>query len=259
MVFIPRKGAKKTKLRKSKAPAAKLVRAVAKKVVSDALEDKYARAEPQSGGQPVLFNSTITLFTEFYPLLPTITQGVDSYQRVGDKIRPKSLIVDVQMAMNGALSTAMMNRVRLFLMESKGVRDFSLRDQIQPTQLLDFGNTVGAFTGLPNQTLVRVNRRAFKVFHDKLYVMSKGVGTTPQTAGAGGTQTSMSANQVINLRFKIPCPAVLHYNSPLATYPTNFAPFITLGYVQPDGDISPDTAVNKVAMTYSAHLDYEDA
>jgi hypothetical protein len=58
---------------------------------------------------------------------------------------------------------------------------------------------------------------------------------------------------------KIPTPKVLKYSRNLDTYPSNFAPFLCLGYVQPDGNASPDNLLTRVACNFVTHLDYEDA
>ena len=236
------------------------MRQVAKKVVADALEDKYARAEIAPGGQPVLFNASITTYAECYPLLPKVTQGVDSYQRVGDKLRPKSLRVELYIVANGTLTTSMLQRVRLFVLQDKSLSNWSAIDTTPiGNQLLDFGSFLGGFSGLPNCELIRVNKRRYKVIKDKVVTLAKGTGLTPNTGGINGTQTFVSGSQYHKITFKIPTPAVLHYSNPLDNYPTNFAPFMCLGYTQPDGDTAPDSGVFKVAVQFSSHLDYEDA
>ena len=241
-------------------PTTALVRAVAKKVVSDTLEDKYARAEIQAGGQPVLFNAAITAPSEQYNLLPSVVQGTDSHNRIGDKIRPKSLRVEVYVTANGTLTTSMLQRVRVFMLEDKTLKSWvNLTSSPIATQLLDFGAFLGGFSGLPNTELIRVNKRRYKVIKDKILTLSKGTGLTPNTGGINGTQTFVSAQQYHKFTVRIPTPAVLHYASPGDSYPTNFAPFLIAGYTQPDGDVAPDSGVTKVAINFSAHLDYEDA
>lgn len=237
-----------------------LVRAVAKKVVADTLEDKYARAEIAPGGQPVLFNASITAPSEQYNLLPAVVQGTDSFNRIGDKIRPKSLRVEIYITANGLLTTSMLQRVRLFMLEDKTLKSWSsLASSPIATQLLDFGSFLGGFSGLPNCDLIRVNKRRYKVIKDKSMTLAKGTGLTPNTGGINGTQTFVGTQQYYKMTVKIPTPAVLHYASPGDSYPTNFAPFMILGYTQPDGDVAPDSGVQKVAVQFSSHLDYEDA
>lgn len=228
--------------------------------MSDKLEDKYARAEIQPGGQPVLFNASITAPSEQYNLLPSVVQGTDSFNRIGDKIRPKSLRVDIYVTANGTLTTSMLQRVRIFMLEDRTLKSWvNLTSSPVATQLLDFGSFLGGFSGLPNCELIRVNKRRYKVIKDKTLTLAKGTGLTPNTGGINGTQTFISGNQYHKFSVKIPTPAVLHYASAGDSYPSNFAPFLVAGYTQPDGDVAPDSAVFKVAIQYSSHLDYEDA
>lgn len=255
----PRRARKMRKM-KSK-PQTSLIRAVAKKVLHDAIEDKYARGEIAAGGQPVLFNAAITSPSEQYSLLPTVVQGVDSNQRVGDKIRPTSLRVEIYITCNGSLTTSMLNRVRLFMLEDRTLKSWvSLTSSPVATQLLDFGGFLGGFSGLPNTDLIRVNQRRYKVIKDKSITLSKGTGVTPSgTSGINGTQTFVGTQQYHKMVVRIPTPAVLHYSNPSDPYPTNFAPFLLVGYSQPDGDTNPDQNVQKIAVQFSSHLDYEDA
>lgn len=259
---MPRKVMKKRVNNKKpvKPQSTALVRQVAKKVLADALEDKYARAELQEGGQPKLFNSSITTYAECYPLLPKVVQGTDSMNRIGDKLRPKSLRVELYMVANGTLTTSMLNRVRLFVLEDKSLKNWtSIETTPIGTQLLDFGSFLGGFSGLPNCELIRVNKRRYKVIKDKIVTFNKGTGVTPNVGGINGTQIFVSGTQYHKITFSIPTPAVLHYASPLDSYPTNFAPFMCLGYTQPDGDTAPDSGIFKIGVQFSAHLDYEDA
>ena len=249
----------KRKLRLAPTTSA-LVRAVAKKVVSDKLEDKYNRAEPQLGGQPVLFNAGISTFSDLWNLFPAITTGTEAHQRVGDTIRPKSLRVDFYVVANGALTTSMLNRVRLFVLEDKSIKNWANMPSTSiGTNLLDNGATLAGYSGIPNQETVRVNKRRYKVIKDKLFTVMKTSGVTPQTAGLGGTQSSMNSSQFHKISFKVPTPAKLQYSNPGDSWPNNFSPFLCLGYTQPDGDLAPDTGVTKMAFTFNSHLDYEDA
>jgi len=234
---------------------------VAKKVVSDALEDKYAQAGIQAGGTPVYFNAGITSAAECFPLLPQVVQGADSNNRVGDKIRPKSLAVDFTIVANGDLTSSQLNMFRLWILEDKSLRNLvNLPNTPIANLLLDNGAFTSGFTGIPNQIMTRTNRRRYKVFHEKIRILTAGTGQTPR-AGNGyiGTQTFVSTQQSYKFRVKIPTPATLHYNGPLDIWPTNFAPFMCFGYVQPDGGAAPDNLIQRIAVNFITHLDYEDA
>jgi len=244
------------------------VKAVAKKVVADALEDKYEVSIAQASGYPIYFNAAISNSQECYPLLPKIVQGVSEGQRIGDKIRPKKFRVDVVITANGSYTSSQLNQVRLFVLEDKSIRDLKNLQLIpltQPgtpiaTELLEAGSIVSGFTGYPSQVMIRVNRKRYTVFKDKVLEVLSGKGQTPQPGNTYvGDQTFVSGQQCWKLSFVVPTPAVLKYATALDAWPANFAPFLCLGYVQPDGNASPDNLLTRVACNWVAHLDYEDA
>ena len=247
--------------------AVSLVKAVAKKVVSDALEDKYVTTSIVGTGLPLYFNAAISSTSEIYPLLPAIVQGTNANNRVGDKIRPKRLRVDFVITANGSYTSSQLNQVRVFILEDKSIRftpalrDIALTQIGTPiaTQLLDFGSNPGGFLGLPSHVMARANRQRYTVFADKVKEICSGSGITPQPPAYTGTQVFVSGQQCVKFSVRIPTPKVLKYSQALDTWPSNFAPFMCLGYVQPDGNISPDNLLTRVACNWVAHLDYEDA
>lgn len=243
------------------------MKAVAKQVVEDALEDKYVSKAIGTSGTPVYFNAAISSNSEVYPLLPEIAQGVNSNERVGDKIRPKRLRVDFVITANGSYNSSQLNQVRLFILQDKSIRNTNALKDIPLTQtgtpignLIDYGGTVGAFTGVPDVIMRRVNRQRYHVFKDKTMELCAGIGQTPQAANTYlGTQVFVSGQQCYKLSFVIPTPALLTYSSAGDVWPSNFAPFMCLGYVQPDGNATPDNILTRVAVNWISHLDYEDA
>lgn len=243
------------------------MKAVAKKVIDSQIEDKYVAytmtpAPPGTVGYPVSFNASISTSTELYPLLPPLLNGVSSYQRVGDRIRPKRFVVDVIVSANGGLTSSQLNMVRLFLIADKS---YGFWDDVRPntpitSQLLNNGDGVQGFTGIPATLMMPVNTEKYKVFHDKILQVRAGSGQTPNSTNAYvGTQTFVGTQQAWKLRFVIPTPAVLKYSGFNNDYPSNFAPFICLGYIQPDGNASPDNLITRVQMLYRSHLWFEDA
>jgi len=87
-----------------------------------------------------------------------------------------------------------------------------------------------------------------------------GSGQTPNSTNSYvGTQQFVGTQQAWKLRFNIPTPAVLKYSAFNDDYPSNFAPFICLGYIQPDGNASPDNLITRIQMIYRSHLWFEDA
>lgn len=269
MAYVRRKKVMKKRVVKKRATSNAVVRAVAKKVVADMLEDKYASASINPfSGTPVSFNASISSNSEVYPLLPQISQGTNSNNRFGDKIRPKRLRVDFVITANGTLSSSQINQIRLFVLQDKSIRNSNDLRSIPVTQpgtpitaqLIDFGGTVGGFSGIPDHIMRRVNKQRYQVFHDRVFEVLSGSGQTPNPINAyTGTQQYVSGEQCYKVSFVIPTPAVLVYSGQVDTWPTNFAPFMCLGYVQPDGNALPDFLLQRVVCNWVAHLDYEDA
>ena len=164
-----------------------LVKAVAKKVVDDALEDKYATSYlGLANGGPSYFNAGIGGNYECYPLLPLMYQGTNSNQRVGDKIRPKSLRVDFIITANGSYNSSQLNQIRMFVLQDKSIRNSNALKDIPLTQtgtpiaseLLDLGGSLSGFSGRPDQIMFRVNRQRYTVFKDKVIELCAGNGQT---------------------------------------------------------------------------------
>jgi len=235
-------------------------------VVADALEDKYTTSG--SGTVPIYYNAGIGSNSEISPLLPPISQGTNSNQRVGDKVRPKRMRVDVVVTTNGTYNSSQLNLVRLFFLQDKSIGfSLALKDILATqtgtpitTQLLDNGGSTSGFSGLPNQIMRRINRQRYTVFKDKILELISGTGQTPNnTNGYNGTQTFVSGQQCTRFSVIIPTPKVLKYSEGLDQYPSNFAPFLAVGYVQPDGNASPDFNLQRITVDWITHFDYEDA
>lgn len=264
---MPRQPRPRRKAPKSKAskPTVALVRAVAKKVVAASLEDKYETRLMLSTGNPRYFDTPITAV---YPLLPAISQGVNSNERVGDKIRPKRMRVDFTITTVNDTDSSLDVLLRLLVLEDKSIKstlDLLPIAGTQPgtpitTDLLQYGSQLAGYTGIPTDDMARVNTERYTVLKDIRRELIKGMGQGPTNANTYlGTQAFISGQQTYKVSVVIPTPAVLKYSKSLDTFPTNFAPFFAVGYVQPDGLAAPVSLTQRVAVNFITHLDYEDA
>jgi len=258
-----------------------------KSIISKELENKYVTSFPgranavypgvawAGAGSGILQipqirnNGTVT---NIVPLMPPIQQGLADFNRVGDKIRPINMTVhfDVSMFTKNINSNYLL--VRLLCLSDKSIKDTEALNfnTVVPqtgtpvdTQLFDYGNgTNGAFNGVPYDVNWRINRKRYTVHHDRVFKLLKGYGNNPQStnpvpyAGAITDQNPLSTQR---LTFKIRCPQELKYQSATSQFPTNFAPFWCLGFIQPDGDGTTGYLDNQVLVNYTTHFDYEDA
>lgn len=244
-----------------------LVRTVAKKVVAQSLEDKYETRLSQSTGYPRLYDSVITS-NDIYALMPAISQGTASNERVGDRIRPKRMRVDFTLATNNAENSSLLVNARLFVLEDKSIKatlDLAPIAGTQPgspigTELLSYGGINQGYTGLPSDDMARVNRERYTVIKDVKRELIKAVGQGPIVSNSYiGGQTFVTGQSCYKFSVVIPTPAVLKYSNALDTFPSNFAPFFVLGYSQPDGNAAGSSLLQRVVLGYVCHLDFEDA
>jgi len=268
-------------------------------VISANIEDKYAttlpgKATATNPGTPassdpgdgilcfaaVVNNASISTV---YPLMPPITQGLDNSQRIGDKIRPKSLVVKFQIGLNGqalnAVGASQNVYARLLCLSDKSLKHVpdlitnpALASTGTPveTQLLELGNglTSGIGLGGPIEFSYRINRKRYTVHHDRLIKLQKGTGETNQPTGlVYGTMVYNSSLMTHMVTLRIPCPKTLLYPESTAGgandyYPTNFAPFFCMALMTMDGQQNAAYQTNldgSVKLNYVAHFDYEDA
>jgi len=257
-----------------------------KRIIHKEVENKYvtsypARADASQPGQPwaaagtgVLqvpsIRNNVTL-SNIVPIMPPIAQGLTDSSRVGDKIRPLSMSIHFDVSMFSKNVNANFLLVRLLCLSDKAIKTtldlpFTAGSHVGTpvdTQLFDYGNGVnGGFNGSPYDVNWRVNRKRYTVHHDRVFKLVKGYGQLPHSTNevpyAGSVQC---IDHWMTQRFtlKIKCPKELKYQTDLDLFPTNFAPFWAVGFVQPDGDGTVDYLANQIMVNYTTHFDYEDA
>jgi len=279
----------KRPIRKAKkvAKLSKPMRNAIVKVFHQNVEDKYAAVYPGAGGAinpgapwsgnpgapifetPNIVN-TVALST-LYPCIPPIVQGSGTFQRIGDKISPKTLVMKFQMTVNPAVVPVEDLVARLFVLTDKSIKDTNnlITTVVQPgtpldTQLFDNGDgTYVGFTGTPRDLLQKVNRARYTVHHDRMIRITKGQGDLGYIANVyQGNMTFASSAMSHEFTLRVPLPKTLNYAQGNFNYPSNAAPFWCVGFVQPSGDGSAAqlVALNQhLLVNYTSHFEYEDA
>lgn len=197
-------------------------------------------------------NSAIST-ADCYPVLQLIPKGDYSYNRDGDRIKPKSLIVRGVVSLvntaNQPNNTPIFARIVIAAQKDVKVAT-STNTQCDAAHLLRPA-TPGAdqlqFTGQLLQLNYPVNDLKFRVYMDKV------VKLTPVTTASLETRGTQS------YRFykRIPCPASLTFDAGNLDSPNNFAPFYALGYAYQDGT-SPDVLSTRIFSSVSSILTFED-
>lgn len=213
------------------------------------------------------FNGAITSVADIITVLPTVNQGTDTNNRIGQKVKPLKLVVRGYVVYNtddiagtGLLDAKMLGG-RLFLYQSKGNKNFN--NSIYESNLLDLGNSTKQFGGTAMDWITPTNKNLFTFFKDKKFVVQKPYGTTNDSSPAHSTtincmNRSLYTPFVFTLTQK-ELPAFFNYDDSLnLNYPVNFNPTMSLGYCDLLNK-TPDTLTSQLQMEFISTLYYEDA
>lgn len=209
----------------------------------------------------VLFNSGITSSTEVYDVLPNLTQGDDSWNRLGDKVTVKSLTVRGTVAINFNEARALTPEVHIFIVSHKSKKSYDAlnagssagRAQIVD-ELIDAGDgTDIPFNGTVLPTCLPLNRKLLTVHAHKVLKLASSYGA------AADQHSSDDTIRYKRFAVKIKCPKVFTYDQSIsAIHPVNFAPVMMVGYVYPDGTFS-EVLTTPILVTAASTLYYDDA
>lgn len=191
-------------------------------------------------------------------IVPHIANGDDDQQRLGDSIKPLSLKVKGLLSMN-RLGTNVDNRVllvRVIIAQSKSYKSeqaLATASALVANSLLK-PNYEGAgtasipFTGQQTDLVAPINTDGYRVYHDKVYRLA-----------CVSTDAAVEENPASYKRWSasIPLPASFDYDSNSVLAPTNFAPFVAIGYAYADGT-GPDIVNTRIISTVVSQLKYKD-
>lgn len=228
--------------------------ALVKKMISKDTENKSVGFIVEDS---VLHNSPISA-ADCEPLIGEIPQGVDQFNRIGDRIKPKSLVVRGTLALNGSSITGGYTkvplRVRVMILSQK---DIKVGAQVQSgavdtNHLLEPNIAVANevdYSGTTINALFPVNKDLFRVYYDKTFTLC---GSEPE-----GVEAINRFCASWSYRFKS-LPSSFGFDNGNGDWVNNFAPFLAIGYSYPDGS-SADTLSRRLVSTAYARLEYEDA
>lgn len=225
-----------------------------KRMISKDVENKSVGYIVESS---VTHNSPISA-ADCEPLIGEIAQGTDQFQRLGDKIKPKSLVVRGTIALNNSEVTGGLTqvpiRVRVLVLAQKNIKvgQQVLTGGVDTLHLLEPNIAVANETDYSGSTinaLYPVNKDLFRVYYDKTFTLC---GSEPT-----GTEAITRYTASYSYRFKS-MPTSLTFDNGNQNWVNNFAPFIAVGYSFCDGS-SPDTLTRRLVHTCYSRLEFEDA
>jgi hypothetical protein len=246
------------KSKRSKKPVARLAPAVRRavaQVVNKKLETKYVAANLFEN---LAFNGTITTTGDMYAMIPPMSQGIDDYQRIGDKVTPTRMRTDFSFYWNSLDSYARDVTVHLFCLRSKQVKDVNFYTSVPIANMLDGGNGGGqSFNGTIQSAFLPVYSKLFTVVAHRKFKLQKGVGTVDNSIPANSIVSPTTHTQH-NVSVSVKVPKLTYASSSTLT-PDNDFPFFVIGFV-PNGSRTPYSTTETILYVNArSHMWYKDA
>jgi len=232
-----------------------------KQVLNKASETKFVA---ENNATNVAIASTVSIPTNLEVTLPTLSQGVGDYQRIGNNVKPTSLRVKLAFHFLKAdnMSTCEYE-VNVVSFTSKSVKDGLLKANLTSNTLFRVGdgttvdpndrsNNIAYINGLP------INTDEYTLQHHKKFIMRKNAGilSNASAAGAGaGSPYDGSGCTFKRVEFSL-SPPELKYASELSTTPANYAPFMLIWATQVNADTTEDS--NQIVVQSSYQMYYKD-
>lgn len=258
-----KRGRRRAPRKIAKRSSSRLTRTI-KKVVSSMQETKQAYTS--SGNTLTMFNSGIDSVGDYIQILPSIAQSVLDNGRVGDQIRGQNLRVKgfIRLNVNEVADSTKLPQVavRLMCLSLKNVSNWTnVGATAAPlSSLLKKGGTTTNFSGVLSDLHAPINRDLFTVHKDMKFYLKQ-----DYINGIGASIPSQYLSQDISktikfFNFNVKCKKLMKYDAGISSglYPTNFAPFMVLGYSYLDGSAA-DTLSTNLGLNYDSTFSYEDA
>lgn len=233
------------------APAQASVTALVKRIVHKGRENKFK-------GYNVLVQNITPAITNAHVILPPLDKGTEDFERIGDKVQPKSLILRGQLSIDHD-TNVMSDSVHVRLMVLR-VRE-AQRNTLALTQFIakastllnpnyGVGTSLNGYTGVPINNLQDINTDSFRVLKDRIYELN------PAFYVAGYPQPS-NFRSVKQVKMSIPLPSSLMYSDDTSEA-QNYAPVLCIGYCYPDGR-PLEAGEQRVNARFFSKIVYEDA
>jgi len=201
----------------------------------------------------VVHNSTIT-DGDVVPILGSIPEGTSSNQRLGDRVKPKSLVVRGVLGLNPEqnpdtkpmIATVMILSCKDKKTNAQVAAGAGTADLLKP----NIGGTEQVnWDGSTLRSTYPINVEKFKVHYAKQFRISP--------ASAGGENRERDA---VKWKYSFKSmPASLTWDEGTGDDCNNFAPFLVIGWCYTDGSATGAPALTRLISNVSSVFSYEDA
>lgn len=239
-------------------------------VVKRQEETKYVATDNDAAGAPhgpVWYASpNIVNINSVSPAIPALANGVGDFQRIGQKINPTSLYVNLRIGFNPADLSANSLIGVIYYGVTTQAGSWANANPLPTASFLDNGDgTNSVWSGLRNQlnlptdrTLVKVKRITFRLSKSSGIQNGDNAPAPPPVTENGNYSTSNGLSEKnFVLRFK--APKTLVYNMIADTLPQNYAPFYYVGFCHADGSAPTLADRELVNISSRVHMRFKDA
>jgi len=259
-----RKGVSKTraaaKSYAAKTKSSKSLVAKVQRMVNGTLEKKFVSTAQQS----VNLNSSISSLSDQRALIPQVTSGTGSWQRLDQRITPLRLTTTWHFAFSDTINRSMNILVTLYCYHKKNigyVPDMIADQGLNGIQLLQSGNTgvVQPYNGYITEGDLPFNKDSYNLIKKYQFQLTNNVGLPNGDTVAGNAANVSLAASHKKITLTVKTPKQLRYKpSTGILYPDGFAPFWAVGYAHVGG-AAPDSVNTDLNVSWNTMMTYTDA
>lgn len=257
-----RRGGRKPSAKPSKSFAKKVNAIIHKNVESKEVSFNLVNTD---------FNGPVNNVADVIRVIPTITQGTDGGNRIGDQVLGQRLSIRGHMMINIVPNTtgvtipsAIPSNCRMMIRAfCCSVKKFSNYDDVSATttwmsKFLKNGNTLQGLDGTVRSMYLPVNTDVITVHKEiKKYVTIPAIFAQTATA-AGFSNTAVGFESSCKFfNFSMPIKKLLKYDD-TSFSPQNDGRFFVISYAKLD-DTAPDILVARITANFVSTLRFEDA
>jgi len=238
-----------------------------KMVVKRQEETKYVATDNDAAGVPhgpVWYTTpNMVNINSVSPAIPALTNGVGDYQRIGQKVNPISLRVNLRVGFNPTDLSANSLIGVIYYGTTTQAGSWANANPLPTAAWLDNGDGTNAtWSGVRNQlnlptdrTLVKVKRITFRLSKTG-GIQNSDAGHAADPTGNFSTSNGLSEKNFV-LKFKP--PKTLVYNMIGDSLPQNYAPFYYVGFCHADGSALTPYDNTLVNVSSRVHMRFKDA
>jgi len=242
----------------AKSPQA--VTLMVRRAVAGQLEKKFVSSAVQAAN----FNSSIATIGDLKALVPQITSGTGSWQRLDQRITPIRLSTTWHFAFNDCITRSMNILVTLYCFHKKNIKyvpDMLADVTTNGIQLLAAGNSavVQPFNGYITEGDLPLNKDSYTLIKKYQFQLTNNVGFPNGDTTAGNAPNVSLAASHKKITLVVKTPKQLTYKpSTGIVYPDGFAPFWAVGYAHVGG-APPDSINTDLNVSWNTEMTYTDA